>query len=235
MQVLDLCIQFEYSGSFPTLLVVSKMSKSMSLYVSLATNGTYMQVPVLKMVYIIIFAHLSLNRSCSYESYRQDPNCPICAICSWSIQVNDSRERGRVSVTDKKGIRRDTTTFFHRIAENWFVPIFFTKAGDFVFGGLQKDHVPILLSDDILDEFSLSKMPKEQRTPNSHLSLLAMVYLIRISNLRINLNLYPCRSTVGTLCDWIRMSIWSVRRRCFDCGCKMSRKEETTGIAQRRY
>ncbi|CEP19597.1 hypothetical protein [Parasitella parasitica] len=50
------------------------------------------------------------------------------------------------------------------------------QAGEFVFGGLQKDHVPILLDDKILDEFSLSKIPKEkQRTPNSHLSLLAMV------------------------------------------------------------
>ncbi|KAI8642364.1 hypothetical protein BD408DRAFT_344456 [Parasitella parasitica] len=49
------------------------------------------------------------------------------------------------------------------------------EAGQFVFGGLQKDHVPILLDDKILDEFSLSKIPKEQRTPNSHLSLLAMV------------------------------------------------------------
>ena len=49
--------------------------------------------------------------------------------------------------------------------------------GEYVFGGLQKDHVPILLSDDILDEFSLSKMPKDQqRQPNSHLSLLAMVF-----------------------------------------------------------
>ncbi|KAI7862689.1 hypothetical protein BDF14DRAFT_1852308 [Spinellus fusiger] len=49
------------------------------------------------------------------------------------------------------------------------------NAGDYVFGGLQKDHVPILLSDEILDEFSLSNMPKENRLPNSHLSLLAMV------------------------------------------------------------
>ncbi|KAG2223563.1 hypothetical protein INT45_001645 [Circinella minor] len=49
--------------------------------------------------------------------------------------------------------------------------------GEYVFGGLQKDHVPILLSDDILDEFSLSKMPKDQREPNSHLSLLAMVFI----------------------------------------------------------
>jgi prephenate dehydrogenase (NADP+) len=49
------------------------------------------------------------------------------------------------------------------------------QAGDFVFGGLQKDHVPILLDDSILDEFSLSKISKEQRQPNSHLSLLAMV------------------------------------------------------------
>ncbi|KAI8094806.1 hypothetical protein BDF21DRAFT_330837 [Thamnidium elegans] len=48
-------------------------------------------------------------------------------------------------------------------------------AGEFVFGGLQKDHVPILLDDTILDEFSLSKIPKEKKQPNSHLSLLAMV------------------------------------------------------------
>ncbi|ORX58338.1 hypothetical protein DM01DRAFT_1218678 [Hesseltinella vesiculosa] len=46
---------------------------------------------------------------------------------------------------------------------------------DFVFGGSQKDHAPILLSDEILDEYSLSKIPREQRQPNSHLSLLAMV------------------------------------------------------------
>ncbi|KAI8059507.1 hypothetical protein BC940DRAFT_313593 [Gongronella butleri] len=46
---------------------------------------------------------------------------------------------------------------------------------DYVFGGLQKDHIPILLSDEILDEYSLSKMPREERQPNSHLSLLAMV------------------------------------------------------------
>ncbi|ORE11506.1 Prephenate dehydrogenase [Rhizopus microsporus var. microsporus] len=49
------------------------------------------------------------------------------------------------------------------------------QAGDFVFGGLQKDHVPILLDDRLLDEFSLSKIPKENRQRNSHLSLLAMV------------------------------------------------------------
>ncbi|ORY93324.1 hypothetical protein BCR43DRAFT_558434 [Syncephalastrum racemosum] len=58
------------------------------------------------------------------------------------------------------------------------------RAGDFVFGGLQKDHVPILLSDDILDEFSLSNIPRENRQPNSHLSLLAMVdcwYSLRLN------------------------------------------------------
>ncbi|CEG70450.1 Putative Prephenate dehydrogenase [Rhizopus microsporus] len=49
------------------------------------------------------------------------------------------------------------------------------QARDFVFGGLQKDHVPILLDDRLLDEFSLSKIPKENRQRNSHLSLLAMV------------------------------------------------------------
>ncbi|KAG1152600.1 hypothetical protein G6F37_001065 [Rhizopus arrhizus] len=49
------------------------------------------------------------------------------------------------------------------------------EASDSVFGGLQKDHIPILLDDQLLDEFSLSKIPKENRQPNSHLSLLAMV------------------------------------------------------------
>jgi prephenate dehydrogenase (NADP+) len=49
------------------------------------------------------------------------------------------------------------------------------KAGEFVFGGLQQDHVPILLDDSILDKYSLSKIPKENKLPNSHLSLLAIV------------------------------------------------------------
>lgn len=46
-------------------------------------------------------------------------------------------------------------------------------AGDFVFGG-QRDH-DLLLQDDILEQFSLSGVPKAERKPNSHLSLLAMV------------------------------------------------------------
>ncbi|KAK9465733.1 hypothetical protein V1512DRAFT_248782 [Lipomyces arxii] len=43
-----------------------------------------------------------------------------------------------------------------------------------VFGGLPANH-ELLLSDDLLDKFSLSKVPPGDRTPNSHLSLLAMV------------------------------------------------------------
>ncbi|KAK9451688.1 uncharacterized protein V1518DRAFT_409259 [Limtongia smithiae] len=43
-----------------------------------------------------------------------------------------------------------------------------------VFGGLPENH-ELLLSDDLLDKFSLSNVPPEARTPNSHLSLLAMV------------------------------------------------------------
>ena len=46
-------------------------------------------------------------------------------------------------------------------------------AGEFVFGG-QRDH-DLLLKDDILEQFSLSGIPKAERKPNSHLSLLAMV------------------------------------------------------------
>lgn len=48
------------------------------------------------------------------------------------------------------------------------------SARDYVFGGLPESH-ELLLSDDLLDKFSLSNVPAEARTPNSHLSLLAMV------------------------------------------------------------
>ena len=46
-------------------------------------------------------------------------------------------------------------------------------AGKNVFGS-QNDQSDLLLRDDVLDRFSLGKVPKE-RTPNNHLSLLAMV------------------------------------------------------------
>jgi prephenate dehydrogenase (NADP+) len=46
-------------------------------------------------------------------------------------------------------------------------------AGEFVFGS-QREH-ELLLRDEILDHFSLSGVPKAERKPNSHLSLLAMV------------------------------------------------------------
>ncbi|KAK9453767.1 hypothetical protein V1511DRAFT_522618 [Dipodascopsis uninucleata] len=48
------------------------------------------------------------------------------------------------------------------------------KAKEAVFGGLPKSH-RLLLSDDLLEQFSLSNVPPESRTPNSHLSLLGMV------------------------------------------------------------
>ncbi|KAI9025699.1 hypothetical protein DFJ74DRAFT_665283 [Hyaloraphidium curvatum] len=44
-------------------------------------------------------------------------------------------------------------------------------AGEAIFGGRTE---PFLLSDDLLEQFSLSAIPKDARTPNSHLSLLAM-------------------------------------------------------------
>ena len=47
-------------------------------------------------------------------------------------------------------------------------------AGEFVFKAGGKTGEPLLLSDEVLDQFSLGKVPKE-RTPNNHLSLLAMV------------------------------------------------------------
>ncbi|KAI8902773.1 hypothetical protein BC833DRAFT_572503 [Globomyces pollinis-pini] len=47
------------------------------------------------------------------------------------------------------------------------------KARDFVFGKFERH--PILLSDSLLDQFSLGAIPKDKRMPNSHLSLLAIV------------------------------------------------------------
>ncbi|OZJ05185.1 hypothetical protein BZG36_02428 [Bifiguratus adelaidae] len=71
------------------------------------------------------------------------------------------------SVTDlfKLMIQEDKEVFTKRVKE----------AGEFVFGEKNAHHEPILLSDSILDEFSLSIVPKTERVPNSHLSLLAMV------------------------------------------------------------
>ena len=47
-------------------------------------------------------------------------------------------------------------------------------AGRFVFGE-KKGDVPRLLRDDLLDQFSLSGVPKAERVPNNQLALLAMV------------------------------------------------------------
>lgn len=47
-------------------------------------------------------------------------------------------------------------------------------AGKFVFGD-KKDDRPALLRDDLLDQFSLSGVPKAERVPNNQLALLAMV------------------------------------------------------------
>ncbi|KAI8050864.1 hypothetical protein BDF22DRAFT_646034 [Syncephalis plumigaleata] len=61
------------------------------------------------------------------------------------------------------------------------------QAAQFVFGKVengQRRAKRILLSDEVLDQFSLSSVPKEIRKPNSHLSLLAMVdcwYALRIN------------------------------------------------------
>ncbi|KAI8923448.1 hypothetical protein BC831DRAFT_498741 [Entophlyctis helioformis] len=70
------------------------------------------------------------------------------------------------SVSDlfKLMIQENATEFAQRVQK---------QARTFVFGNF--DHQPILLSDSLLDQFSLSAIPKSQRKPNSHLSLLAMV------------------------------------------------------------
>ena len=47
-------------------------------------------------------------------------------------------------------------------------------AGRFVFGSAKND-TPRLLRDDLLDQFSLSGVPKAERVPNNQLALLAMV------------------------------------------------------------
>lgn len=47
-------------------------------------------------------------------------------------------------------------------------------AGRFVFGE-KKNDAPRLLRDDLLDQFSLSGVPKAERVPNNQLALLSMV------------------------------------------------------------
>lgn len=49
------------------------------------------------------------------------------------------------------------------------------KAKEFVFKEVQHNHHDLLLDDNILQKFSLSKVPPEGKQPNSHLSLLAIV------------------------------------------------------------
>jgi prephenate dehydrogenase (NADP+) len=71
-------------------------------------------------------------------------------------------------------------------------------AGAAVFRPGEQDHA-LLLSDEVLDRFSLSKDPKE-RTPNNHLSLLAIV------DTWWKLGIVPydhmiCSTPVGALCD----------------------------------
>jgi prephenate dehydrogenase (NADP+) len=47
------------------------------------------------------------------------------------------------------------------------------RAREYVFGNFERE--PILLDDSVLEQFSLSAIPKNERKPNSHLSLLAIV------------------------------------------------------------
>ncbi|KAJ1565530.1 prephenate dehydrogenase (NADP(+)), partial [Nowakowskiella sp. JEL0078] len=62
------------------------------------------------------------------------------------------------------------------------------KASDFVFGKAREENRPVLLSDDLLDQFSLSAIPKNKRKPNSHLSLLAMsLRSLNMSNTSISI------------------------------------------------
>ena len=74
-------------------------------------------------------------------------------------------EQYSVSVSElfKMMIQEREAEFKHRVY----------RARDIVFGKSERE--PILLSDSLLDQFSLGAIPKEQRKANSHLSLLAIV------------------------------------------------------------
>lgn len=80
------------------------------------------------------------------------------------------------SVSDlfKLMIQEEEILFRERILQVIFLILSFliVKAADFVFGTNQG---PMLLSDTLLEQFSLSAIPKGIRKPNSHLSLLAIV------------------------------------------------------------
>ncbi|KAJ1971412.1 prephenate dehydrogenase (NADP(+)) [Dimargaris verticillata] len=70
-----------------------------------------------------------------------------------------------VSELYKLMITRNRDAFRTRILE----------AGKFVFGGPDRYREPILLTDQIMEQFSLGSIPPKERKGNSHLSLLAMV------------------------------------------------------------
>ncbi|KAJ1982609.1 prephenate dehydrogenase (NADP(+)) [Dimargaris xerosporica] len=70
-----------------------------------------------------------------------------------------------VSELYKLMITRNRDAFRTRILE----------AGKFVFGGPDRYREPILLTDQIMEQFSLGSIPPNERKGNSHLSLLAMV------------------------------------------------------------
>ncbi|CAM0137388.1 prephenate dehydrogenase (NADP(+)) [Umbelopsis sp. WA50703] len=88
------------------------------------------------------------------------------AIMNPSARIQITQYAKSVADLFKLMIQEKEEEFRNRIRE----------AGNFVFGSLDDDHVPILLDDRLLDEFSLSNVPNgSNREPNSHLSLLAMV------------------------------------------------------------
>ncbi|CAJ0634200.1 9360_t:CDS:10 [Entrophospora sp. SA101] len=84
------------------------------------------------------------------------------AIMNPSAKVQIEQYAQSVSDLFKLMIQEKEAEFTKRVKE----------AGKFIFGNSTSS--PILLSDRVLDKFSLSIVPKEKRKPNSHLSLLAM-------------------------------------------------------------
>ncbi|KAL2918870.1 prephenate dehydrogenase (NADP(+)) [Polyrhizophydium stewartii] len=85
------------------------------------------------------------------------------ALMNPSVMTQVNQYARSVSDLFKLMIQENEAEFVKRIK----------TAREFVFGSFERS--PILLSDGLLDQFSLSAIPKHQRKPNSHLSLLAIV------------------------------------------------------------
>jgi hypothetical protein len=88
------------------------------------------------------------------------------------------------------------------------------KAAAYVFGTRSRNQ--LLLCDQLLDRYSLSSIPQDELLPNSHLSLLAMVYNMYVAIFLFIIN--RKRRIVGIEWESIPTITWYAKRHLFGYG-----------------